>query len=82
MSEPLPLIPLGGIGIKVDKMMVGCKIAVRIGNGPIHVSPAMYDLISHADEKELRHMLESINLLTIPEPDYSMPMTTNPFNLV
>lgn len=82
MNDPLPIIPLGGIGIKVDKTLIGCKNAVRIGNGDIHVSPAMYDLIKHADEKELRHLLESIKLLTIPEPDYTMPITINPFNVI
>lgn len=70
---------LTSIEIKVDPHLVGSKMAVRIERGPIYVSPAMMDLIQHADQDELRKLLASIKLLTLPDCKkmfYAMPMTT------
>ena len=64
---------LSGIEIRVDTSLVGSKKAVRLGDGPIYVTPAMMDLVQHAEGDELRRLLGSIPLVTIPDysPDYS-----------
>jgi hypothetical protein len=68
----------GGIEIRVSAALVGHSRALRFGNGPLIVSPAMYDLISHADEKELRTLLENIHIQQLPAmPNpWELPMTT------
>lgn len=45
-----------GFSIKVSKNLEGSKKAVRQGS-TIYVSPAMYDLMKHANEVELRQLL-------------------------
>lgn len=74
MSEPSPLF---GLGISVSQHLVGSKKAIRQGN-TIYVSPAMYDLIKHANPDELKTLLEQIAVLTIPEISFALPMTTTP----
>lgn len=58
---------LFGFNVTVSSALVGSKRAVRMGN-TICVSPAMFDLIKHANEDELQRLLAAINVLTIPEP--------------
>lgn len=50
-----------------------------MGDGPIYVSPAMWELLSNADEKELRHLLANIPLLNLPAFSFTepMPLTTS-----
>lgn len=69
-----------GIPIQVERLLIGSKRAIRFGNGPILLSPAMYDLVAHAaDHAELESLLAQIPLLNLPampvmfEP---LPMTT------
>lgn len=69
------------IEIKVDKHLAGGKMAYRIGDGPIHVSPAMHDLISNADPDELQTLLARIPLVSLPDHGLLrgvLPMTTLP----
>jgi hypothetical protein len=54
-----------GFNLKVDQHLVGSKFAVVSGSDLI-LSPAMYDLMSHADEDEQEHLLESIKCVYIP----------------
>lgn len=70
-----------GVEVRVSPALIGGKRAVRFGGGPIHVSPAMYDLMRHADPAELRRLMESIEVLNLPAaPDYTrhLPMTVTP----
>lgn len=68
-----------GFGVHVSSVLVGSKRAFRIGN-EIWVSPAMYELIRHADPDELQRLLSAIPLLTLPDMRFSvfgpLPMTT------
>lgn len=57
-----------GVRIAVSNALVGSTKAVQFGDGPIHVSPAMWDLMKHADKAELRRLLESIHVVRIPKP--------------
>lgn len=69
-----------GLKIAVSSVLAGGKRAVRMGD-TVYVSPAMYDLIKSADEKELRLLLEKIEMITIPEPPSifgPLPMTARP----
>lgn len=71
--------PLAGVEIRVSPALAGQKHALRFGDGPIYVSPAMYDLIRHADPDELRRLLEAIHVRNLPPlPDFRgpLPMTT------
>jgi len=57
---------LSGVEIRVEKMLAGCKYAIQCGVGPIYVSPAMYDLLIHADADELERLLKAIHVRRIP----------------
>lgn len=84
MADPIPSpIPLTAIPIAVSSFMVGFKYAVQFGDGPIYVSPAMYDLIRHATGDELKTLLEHLPVKQLPPlPKLSdlaaMPMVTRP----
>lgn len=54
--------------LRVDPHLVGAKRAVRIGAGPILISPAMHDLITHASGGELKTILKAIEVQVIPDP--------------
>lgn len=70
---------LDGIEVRVCTALVGSKKAVRVGDGPIYVGPAMWDLISHAEGEELQKLLATIQLVSLPAFDpFTMPMTTTP----
>ena len=81
MNDPPDSRTFTGISIQVSPALTGSKRAVQFGDGPIVVSPAMYDLIRHADGGELRRLLESIELLRLPampsKYEY-VPMLTQP----
>ena len=54
-----PPLPLDAIPVRVDESLVGSKRAVRIGNGPIYLSPAMYELVKGAESpEELQRLLD------------------------
>ena len=38
-------------------------------NGVVHLSPAMYSLVSTASDQELEHLLESIQVVELPHFD-------------
>lgn len=73
--------PLSSLELVVSESMRGSKRAVRVGN-TIYVSPAMYDLIRHADQDELRRLLGQIPMLDFSafvfDPTKPLPMTTQP----
>ena len=57
------MMPLDGIEIRVDQHMAGCKKAVRFGDGPLIISPAMHALMVGATEEELKHLLAKLSAL-------------------
>ena len=57
-----------GFRVRVASALSGGSRAVRQGD-VIYVSPAMYDLMSHADEAELERLLQAIRLVTLPPAD-------------
>jgi len=71
-------IPLHALEIVVSKHLAGSKLAYQFGNGPVYVSPAMFDLMKHATPDELETLLKSIRIKHLPPmPDFSrMGMTT------
>jgi hypothetical protein len=72
--------PLFGFAVQECRWMVGMKKALRVGR-TIYISPAMMDLIRHAEGDELRRLLGSIPMVEIPEPPSMfgpLPMTTEP----
>lgn len=68
---------LNGFKVQVAAHLAGSKKAVEMG-GTIFVSPAMYDLLSHADEVELRRLLEAIEMVRIPMPSLSLSVFATP----
>ncbi len=75
--------PFTGVRIEVSKYLVGTKTAFRQGEGPVLVSPAMYELLSKAEtEAEMRNLLTSIRVVQLPAPPSiygPLPMTVRPF---
>lgn len=72
------LNPMFGLSVQVSQSLAGSKKAIRQGN-TVYVSPAMHDLMKHADQDELRLLLEKIEMVTIPEMPSMfgpLPMTT------
>ena len=65
MSPHLPS-PLHGFRVAVSSALAGRKFAIKQGD-TVYVSPAMYDLMSHADEAELERLLGAIRVIEIPE---------------
>ncbi len=59
---------LTGLSVHVVSHMVGMKKAVRQGDR-LYVSPAMWDLLSHAEGAELERLLAAIPCTEIPEFD-------------
>lgn len=79
--DPADLSQLFGFKIQSNTNMVGAKKAIRQGD-TIHVSPAMFDLISHAEGDELKRLLGFIPLLHLPDfdirnADLSMPVSVD-----
>jgi hypothetical protein len=67
MPTEIPVsIQWRGMEIRVEKMLAGCKYAILFGDGPVLVSPAMMDLISHANPDELKLLLENISIRCLP----------------
>ena len=66
--------PFFGLSVHASPVLAGGKKAVRRGS-KLFVSPAMYDLISHAAPDELKLLLEQIECVNIPE-------TPGPFGFV
>lgn len=66
-----------GLRIIVAAFLAGTKRAIIQGDAA-YVSPAMYDLISHADPEELELLLSRIECVRIPEVPsvFDLPMTT------
>jgi len=55
---------LFGMEIRVNDLMVGSKSAVA-SDGVIHVSPAMFDLMRHAEADDIRRLMDSIPVLKV-----------------
>lgn len=76
------LPPLHALEIVVAPHLKGSKRAVRFGaEARIHVSPAMYDLIRHANAEELATLMRAIEIVNLPPlPSFSdpLPMTMYP----
>lgn len=71
---------LAGLRVEVCRYLAGSKRGLRMGQ-TVYVSPAMFDLIRHAEGDELRTLLEAIEVVTIPEPPSiygPLPMITRP----
>jgi hypothetical protein len=66
MIVPLGL-PVSALPVRVNQWLVGSKQAVDFG-GVIHVSPAMFELLRHAEGDELERLLQAIPVVTIPVP--------------
>jgi len=61
---------LFGLSFEPCRWMAGMRKAVQVGDGPVCVSPAMYELIFKAESQhELRQVLENIPLLRLPKLD-------------
>lgn len=60
------VIPLHALRVEVSPALVGSKVAVQFGNGPVYVSPAMFDLMKNATESELELLLKSIHIRRLP----------------
>jgi hypothetical protein len=58
----------GSLYVFVARDLTGSRRAIRQGKS-IYVSPAMFDLMKHADADELKRLLEAIHVVTIPEID-------------
>lgn len=58
------LDPISGVPVKVNPALSGSKNAVSIA-GEIHVSPAMFELMRHAEGDELRRLLEAIKVIDL-----------------
>lgn len=58
---------VGEIEVQASEYLAGSKIATRIGDGPVFVSPAMYDLMKHASPDELQRLLAKIKVLQLPD---------------
>ena len=71
-----PLQP--GINVVVAAYLAGGKKAV-LSNGTLYVSPAMFDLIRHANRAELQRVMAAIDVVEINIPDLNffqdIPMT-------
>jgi hypothetical protein len=59
-------IPFHAIPIEVSKHMAGFKYAVQFGDGPVYVSPAMYELVKDATPEELETLLKNLPLKRLP----------------
>jgi hypothetical protein len=74
--------PTDGVEIRLATCHAGAKKAVRFGNGPIYVSPAMWELLTKAETPdELHRLIAAIPLVTLPAmPSLfgPLPMTTIP----
>jgi len=79
MSEHTPYL-FTGLRVAPRDALAGSKRAVKMGS-TVYVSRAMFELMRHADERELRLLLEKIELVEIPEPPglyEPIPMVTLP----
>jgi hypothetical protein len=66
MIVPMDL-PIAAQPVQVNQWLVGSKQAIDFG-GVIHVSPAMFELLRHAEGDELERLLQAIPVVTIPVP--------------
>lgn len=74
-------IPLHAMEIVISKYLAGSKHAIQFGDGPVYVSPAMYDLMKNATPEELETLLKSIRIKRLPPmpPHFrNVPMLMNP----
>jgi hypothetical protein len=63
---------LTGLPVAPCQHLAGSKVAVR-HNGVTYLSPAMWDLVTHASHKELVHLLAHIKVIEIPSYDFQLP---------
>lgn len=64
---------LVGYEIRVVPLLAGSKHG-WVNSRTIFLSPAMYDLVSHAEGECLRKLLAQINLRRIPDIDFGPPV--------
>jgi hypothetical protein len=71
--------------ISVSQHLAGSKFAYQFGDGPVLVSPAMFDLMKHATPGELKTLLETIQVKHLPEmclsPFRYVPLYTQTFEM-
>lgn len=68
---------LTGFKVVVDQVLVGCKKGYKMGD-TIHLSPAMMDLLKHAEtQEELTRLLTAIELVDLgPKFEPHLDFTT------
>ena len=64
MSEPTDAF--AGVDLVRSPWLVGSKVAWKRG-ARLYVSPAMWDLLTHAEGEELMRLLTRIRYVEIPE---------------
>jgi len=57
-----------GLTIHASETLVGAKLGYAFSDNVVLVSPAMYDLLSHADKSELKRLVVTIKLKRLPFP--------------
>lgn len=60
--------------IHVSQYLTGCKNAIRNGDD-LTVSPAMYELMKHANEDELQQLLEKIGVIDMSNEKATLLVT-------
>lgn len=61
-----PALPLHAVRIQVATWMIGLKYAVQFGDGPVYLSPAMFELVEHADALLAAHPIRRVRLTGRP----------------
>ena len=69
--------PYTGLAVRVAPWMVGAKVAVQKG-ATLFVSPAMWELVRHADGDELQRLLSAISVFVM-EPLPQLPLAPTLF---
>ena len=59
-------VAIDALSIVESPMLEGAKLMIRQGN-TVYVSPAVLSLMRTADEDELRKLMESIEVITLPD---------------
>lgn len=62
---PPPITLDNGLRLVVSNGLAGSKRALLIGD-TVHLSPAMYELMSHAEGEELMRLLKAIEVIEMP----------------
>lgn len=68
-----------GFSLHVESMLAGGKKSVLVGGRKLYLSPAMYDLVSHAEGDELKLILSRIDLVFMPAVPTLAELMTQPW---